>query len=113
MTAKRYEHWEVDPWLPWSWRDFPLPPHPADTREGLVVQNQPSRSRRPRRPAWHKPAGIAVIVAALALVVLNDLVLIGLRTPLPGGHSEGYFVAGLAGAFAGAWLTGVMDARGG
>ena len=76
-----------------------------------MKQSPPSRRRR--RPTWHKPVGIAVAVAGIALLALNDLVLVGLRTPLPGGHSEAYFVAGLASAFAGAWLTGVMDARGG
>ena len=77
----------------------------------MVKESSPSRPRR--RPTWHKPVGLAVVAAAIAIVVLNDLVLIGLRTPLPGGHSEVYFVAGLASAFAGAWLSGVMDARGG
>lgn len=25
VTPDRCEPWEVDPWVPWSWRDFALP----------------------------------------------------------------------------------------
>ena len=72
----------------------------------------PTPPRRARRPSWHKPLGLVVAVAAVALVALNDLVLIGLRTPLPGGHNELYFLSGIVLASAGVWLTGLMDARG-
>lgn len=71
-----------------------------------------SSPRRRRRPLWQKPVGIAVVAASLTVVVLNDLVLLGAASPLPGGHSEGYLLAAMAAGGTGAWLTGVMDARG-
>lgn len=46
---------------------------------------------------------------AILLIVVNDLVLVGATTPLPGGHSELYFVGGLAAAGLGAWFTGLFD----
>lgn len=73
---------------------------------------KPARSRR-RRPGWQRSAGAVAAVAAIVLIIVNDAILVGLSTPLPGGHSEGYFLFGLVAASAGLWLTGVFDARGG
>ncbi len=78
----------------------------------VAKAGRPARSRR-RRPGWQKVAGGVAAVASLVLIVVNDAVLVGLSTPLPGGHSEGYFLLGAVTASTGLWLTGVFDARGG
>lgn len=67
--------------------------------------------RRRRRPPWHKPLGVVVVAVCLAVIVVNDLVLLGVPTPLPGGHSEGYLFAAMGAGSMGAWLTGVLDTR--
>lgn len=65
--------------------------------------------RRPRRPTWHKPLGLLVIALAVLVMLVNDLALVGAETPMPGGHSELYFFAGLLVAGFGSWLTGLFD----
>lgn len=71
---------------------------------------KPSRKPpRRRRPVWHRPFGWAVVVVSVLMIVVNDLTLVGLSSPLPGGHSEGYLVLGVAVAGAGAWLIGLFD----
>lgn len=68
-------------------------------------KNKPRR----RRPAWHKPVGLAVVGLAVIMIVVNDLVLVGLPSALPGGHSELYLMLGVGVAIFGAWLTGLFD----
>ena len=68
-----------------------------------------AKPSRRRRPAWHRPFGLGVIAVGVLLIVVNDLTLVGLRTPLPGGHSELYLFAGVAVMAAGAWMTGLFD----
>lgn len=75
----------------------------------MPVAKPGKKPGRRRRPSWHKPLGLAIVGVAMLLVVVNDLVLAGLSTPLPGGHSELYFMSGLAVAAFGAWLTGLFD----
>lgn len=68
-----------------------------------------AKPSRRRRPAWHRPLGLAVVTAAVLMIVVNDLALVGLRTPMPGGHSELYLFAGVAVMAVGAWLMGLFD----
>ena len=68
-----------------------------------------AKPSRRRRPAWHRRLGLAVVTAAILVIVLNDLVLLGLRTPMPGGHSELYLVTGVGVMAVGAWLMGLFD----
>lgn len=68
-----------------------------------------AKPSRRRRPAWHRPSGLLVVAVGLLVIVVNDLTLVGLRTPMPGGHSELYLFAGVAVMAAGAWLTGLFD----
>lgn len=64
---------------------------------------------RRRRPPWQRPLGWVVAVLGVLVIVVNDLVLVGLETPMPGGHSELYLFAGVAVMAAGGWLTGLFD----
>jgi len=75
----------------------------------VAVARSGKRPARRRRPLWHKPLGLAIVALAVVLIVVNDLVLVGLPSPLPGGHSELYFMSGIAVAATGAWLTGLFD----
>ena len=68
-----------------------------------------AKPSRRRRPAWNRPLGLVVVAMGVLMIVVNDLTLIGLRTPMPGGHSELYLFAGVAVMAAGAWLTGLFD----
>lgn len=48
------------------------------------------------RPDWHRNLGIGLLVLGIAIVVLNDAMLLGANaTLLPGGHTELYLVLGL------------------
>ena len=93
---------------------------PSDVKGGSAIPRPSSRTTRatpagpslvtPKplrrfRPRWHRPAGICALVASVLVAVVNDAMLLG-GVPtwlLPGGHNEGYLVAGFALA---AWSTG-------
>jgi hypothetical protein len=62
------------------------------------------------RPSWHKAVGSAVLALGLAVILLNDLKLLGApRTVLPGGHNELYFMLGLIIAGYSTWWFGWFD----
>ena len=62
------------------------------------------------RPGWHKAVGAMVLVVGLTVIVLNDLKMLGApRTVLPGGHTELYFMLGLAIAGYSTWWFGWFD----
>lgn len=75
----------------------------------MPIAKSGKKPGRRRRPAWHKPLGLVVVGLAVVLIAVNDLVLVGLSTPLPGGHNELYLISALAVAAMGAWLTGLFD----
>ena len=69
----------------------------------------PAKSLR-FRPEWHKRVGLVLLPLGLAVVILNDLVLLGAgRALLPGGHSEFYLLLGLAIAGYSTWWFGWFD----
>lgn len=62
------------------------------------------------RPRGHKVVGAVVLVAGIAIAVLNDVMLLGASsTLLPGGHSELYLVLGVAVAGFSTWWFGWFD----
>ncbi len=75
----------------------------------MSVAKPGRKPSRRRRPGWQRPLGWAVVALAVLLIVVNDLVLVGASTPLPGGHSELYFFTGLVGTALGAWCLGLFD----
>jgi hypothetical protein len=66
------------------------------------------RHRAKRRPAWHRPVGIAVVALGVLLIVLNYAEHMNLGW-MPGGHREAYFALGIAIAAFGAWLLAAFD----
>lgn len=94
-------------------------------RKGPTPRSRPAASSEPppkptvsriearqyrRRPRWHRIAGLLSIVAGIAIIVINDLGYADLAL-LPGGHSEGYFLLGVAVAASGSWWLGFFDRR--
>ena len=61
------------------------------------------------RPGWHKILGWALVGVGVFVAVINDLALISVPTPMPGGHSEFYLVAGIALAAWGGWWLATFD----
>lgn len=63
------------------------------------------------RPPWHFVMGIVVLVLGVAVAAINDAMLLG-GVPswlLPGGHNEGYLIAGVALAGWSTWWFGWFD----
>lgn len=102
-----------------------LPRPPArDAVEALIEADRrsptplPAPSRRytppPKsfrfRPTWHKALGFGLLVAGLALAVVNDVMLLQPSTTLlPGGHNELYLIVGIAVAGYSTWWFGWFD----
>ncbi len=62
------------------------------------------------RPEWHKLIGAVILVIGIAIVILNDIVLLGASaTLLPGGHTELYLVLGVVIAGYSTWWFGWFD----
>lgn len=62
------------------------------------------------RPGWHKAMGAALLLVGLAVVVLNDVMMLQPSvTLLPGGHSELYLIAGVGIAGYSTWWFGWFD----
>ena len=62
------------------------------------------------RPDWHKRIGFILLMVGIAIVILNDLVLLGAgRSLLPGGHNEFYLLLGLTIAGYSTWWFGWFD----
>ena len=62
------------------------------------------------RSGWHKVVGAVFLVIGLAIVILNDIVLLGASaTLLPGGHSEFYLMLGVIIAGYSTWWFGWFD----
>ena len=85
-------------------------PHPIHQE---VAPTARTTSRRPPvriRPAWHKWLGIALLLFGVALLVLNDLMMLQPSLLLlPGGHNELYlFAAVLIGGYS-TWWFGWFD----
>lgn len=68
----------------------------------------PTRSVR-LRPDWHKVVGVAFLVVGISIAVLNDVMLLGATTMLPGGHSEAYLFLGVGIAGYSTWWFGWFD----
>ena len=47
------------------------------------------------RPDWHKTVGMLILSFGIAIIVLNEVMLLNSITLLPGGHSELYLVLGV------------------
>lgn len=47
------------------------------------------------RPDWHKTVGILILIAGIAIIVLNEIMLGNSITLLPGGYSVFYLVFGV------------------
>ncbi len=60
------------------------------------------------RPTWHRVTGGILLTVGLAIVVLNYLEELELNA-MPGPHSEGYFLLGIAVAAWSTWWFGWFD----
>lgn len=97
-------------------RAKPKPRSKASPKPHLNKQGEPissaansyQRSGRRVRPEWHRPAGIAVVVFAVAVILVNYGEHFDLGW-MPGGHNEGYFFLGITIAAFGAWLLSAFD----
>lgn len=63
------------------------------------------------RPTWHKWAGAALLTLGIALLVVNDLMMLQPTLPrlLPGGHNEAYLLAAVVIAGYSTWFFGWFD----
>lgn len=77
---------------------------------------QPVSGRRGRfgyysgfRPSWHRWVGIAIMVAGVAIAVLNDVMFFTDTPILPFGHQELWLATGVVVAGFGSWFLGLFD----
>jgi len=93
-------------------------PRPVANKRTARSQDGPAASSRYTpplksvrfRPDWHKWVGRLILLAGLAVIVLNDLVLLGgPEVRLPGGHSELYLLLGVSIAGYSTWWFGWFD----
>ena len=98
-------------------RATPPSPMSAATRRS-TERDAPAASSRytpPRksvryRPDWHKIVGALILVLGIAVIVLNDVMLLGAsRSLLPGGHNELYLILGIVIAGYSTWWFGWFD----
>lgn len=75
----------------------------------MTLAKPSNKPPRRRRPPWHRPLGWAGFGVAALVLVLNDVALLGVRSPLPGGHNELYLMLAVAVAAGGAWFVGLFD----
>lgn len=62
------------------------------------------------RPRWHRVAGWVIVALGIAIIALNDLMLMGDDlTLLPFGHSELYLFLGIVVSASATWFLGVFD----
>jgi hypothetical protein len=77
---------------------------------------QPVSGRRGRfgyyagfRPRWHRWVGGGLVVAGIAIAVLNDAMWFTDVTLLPFGHREFWLATGVAVSAWGPWFLGLFD----
>jgi hypothetical protein len=68
----------------------------------------PLRTKR-MRPGWHTALGAGLAVLGLLVIVVNDAMLFGSITLLPGGHNELYLMLGVTIAAWSTWWFGWFD----
>jgi hypothetical protein len=104
---------------------LPIPRPPArDPVDALIEAGRDAPTRSPAsssrytpppspfrfRPSWHKVLGFALLVAGVALAVVNDVMMLQPSiTLLPGGHNELYLFLGIAVAAYSTWWFGWFD----
>ena len=101
-----------------------VPPNPATASPSKVTKRRSTGRAEPAatsrytppkksvrfRPDWHKRVGIGLLLLGIAVIVLNQLVLLGAATALlPGGHSEFYLLLGAGIAGYSTWWFGWFD----
>lgn len=79
-----------------------------DERAALTPRYTPPLMVKRHRPRWHRWLGWAQVVVGSALVIVNYAQDFGPRL-LPSGHSELYFLLGLAMGGSGCWWLGTLD----
>lgn len=110
---------------PPKWRTGPgLPGNPPNTGHqraterpsvkptGRTGRDQPPRAPLKRvRPRSHSIVGALLLIAGATVIVLNYAIVLGgvPKGALPGGHSEGYLILGLAIAGSSTWWFGWFD----
>lgn len=86
----------------------PAPPVGARTATPTASARYTPRNRGAFRPGWHKLVGAAIIVAGVAIFVLNDVAWFGPKV-LPGAHNELYAIVAFVVALPGTWWFGWFD----
>lgn len=62
------------------------------------------------RPSWHRVVGWIILAIGIAIIALNDLMLMGDDLVLlPFGHMELYLFLGIAVSAGGTWFLGLFD----
>lgn len=86
---------------------------PRDRTTADVAPSSRYTPHRPsvrQRPDWHKGVGLALLIAGVAIAVLNDVMRLQPGTTLlPGGHTELYLLLGLAIGGSSMWWFGWFD----
>lgn len=67
-----------------------------------------SRKTYPPYRVWHRPVGLALLIAGILVAVMNDLAYVDIEV-MPGGHNELYLMAGVFMAGGGAYLAGFFS----
>lgn len=91
--------------------DGPLAPAHRVTRTPPASSRYtpPTKSLR-FRPGWNKILGFGLLILGVAIIVLNDAMMVQPSiTLLPGGHTELYLIFGAAVAAYSTWWFGWFD----
>ena len=78
----------------------------STTRPPASRRYTPPKKSVRYRPGWHKAVGACILLAGIAIIVLNDAMRLEPSwTLLPGGHQEAYLALGvIVAAFSTRWF---------
>lgn len=82
---------------------------PGDPKPGRNPRYTPPAAKFRVRPRWHRLAGWSGVALGVGIAAMNDVMLFGDVTLLPGGHSELYLFAAVAVGGGSTWFLGLFD----